>query len=249
MTEFNNQELNQPFTSEVKEDLEANIEADFNQEMRKGFIRKVYGILTGQLLITTGFICLSFITPIKEFLSGNLIAMYCCFGCLGVVLIISIILCCCKKIARKVPLNYIFLFTFTICESYCLLFICTAYEPYIVLMALLGTAGITATLTVYACTTKTDFTFLGSFLFCGVFLLIFGGIICGVFWSYYYWNLLYCILGLLIYSLYLIFDTQLIMGKFGIEYQIDDYIIASLQIYIDIIQIFLYLLSILGGGR
>jgi FtsH-binding integral membrane protein len=39
------------------------------------------------------------------------------------------------------------------------------------------------------------------------------------------------------------------MGKFGSEYMIDDYIIASIMIYIDIIQIFMYLLELFGRNR
>ena len=57
---------------------------------------------------------------------------------------------------------------------------------------------------------------------------------------------LYLVLGVFIYGFYLIYDTQLIMGRFGNEYAIDDYIIAALNIYIDIIQMFLYILSLLN---
>ena len=36
-----------------------------------------------------------------------------------------------------------------------------------------------------------------------------------------------------VYSLYIIYDTQLIMGNVGIEYSIDDYCFAALNLYID----------------
>jgi FtsH-binding integral membrane protein len=38
----------------------------------------------------------------------------------------------------------------------------------------------------------------------------------------------------------------LIIGKFGRQYGIDDYIFAALAIYIDIINIFSFILSLLG---
>jgi FtsH-binding integral membrane protein len=38
----------------------------------------------------------------------------------------------------------------------------------------------------------------------------------------------------------------LVIGKFGREYEIDDYIFAALSIYIDIINIFSFILSLLG---
>ena len=42
-------------------------------------------------------------------------------------------------------------------------------------------------------------------------------------------------LGILIYSLYIIFDTQFIIGQIGLAYNIDDYCLAALNLYIVII--------------
>ena len=56
------------------------------------------------------------------------------------------------------------------------------YEPHSVAIAALMTAAITVSLTIYAFTTDTDFTVLGSLLFMAVMGLIVGGII-GIFWS------------------------------------------------------------------
>jgi FtsH-binding integral membrane protein len=47
-------------------------------------------------------------------------------------------------------------------------------------------------------------------------------------------------------GIYLVYDVQLITGKFGIEYSIDDYVFASMELYIDIIRLFLQILRILG---
>ena len=43
---------------------------------------------------------------------------------------------------------------------------------------------------------------------------------------------------LLLFSLFIIYDTWLILNKFGP----DDYIMASIQLYLDIINLFLYIL-------
>ena len=51
------------------------------------------------------------------------------------------------------------------------------------------------------------------------------------------------------YSLYLIYDTQLILGKFGSEYNIDDYCFAALNLYIDIIYLFIKILYLIGNSR
>ena len=55
-----------------------------------------------------------------------------------------------------------------------------------------------------------------------------------------------CLVGLLIYSIYLVYDTQLTMGKGAYKYEIDEYVWAAVNLYIDIIEIFIYILRILG---
>ena len=47
-------------------------------------------------------------------------------------------------------------------------------------------------------------------------------------------------------TVYLAFDTKLIMGGGRFELTPDDYIEAVVQLYVDIVYIFLYLLQIFG---
>ena len=56
-------------------------------------------------------------------------------------------------------------------------------------------------------------------------------------------------LGILVYSLYIVIDTQLIIGQLGLRYNIDDYCLAALNLYIDIIYLFLKILQLIGGGK
>lgn len=56
---------------------------------------------------------------------------------------------------------------------------------------------------------------------------------------------IYCCLGLLMYSLYLIMDTKIILGHDkhnGIELDHNDYVLGALMLYIDIIMMFVYIL-------
>lgn len=53
---------------------------------------------------------------------------------------------------------------------------------------------------------------------------------------------LYCALGVLLFGIYLVVDTQMLLGGRSIELSVDDYVLASFCLYVDIIQIFLYLL-------
>ena len=237
--DIENQNVNNVY---IKNDLEEQ-SIDIQKILRLGFIRKVYGILSFQLVLTV-FICgLTFLEPVRLFIISNLILFWICLG-LSIVIILPLI--CCKSVARTTPVNYIFLTLWTICEGYMVATCCSFYPKEIVLTAASLTCAITIALTVYACTTKTDFTFMGGLLSVSCCLLLFLGIF-SIFFNFL--NTLYCVLGVFLFSLYLIFDTQLVMGKFGNEYMIDDYIIAALMIYIDIIQIFMYLLELLGHNR
>ena len=247
-------------TFNVKEtSYEHDIEAQIREGTRIGFIRKVYGILSVQLAITFGISCLGMLPSVK------LIFMYQIYDriyltSVGLGLLITccvlffftlIPLACCRKVGRSVPINYILLLLFTLSQSYLVMLCCCCYPPHIVLTAMGLTAAVTIALTIYALTTKEDFTWLGGLLFSTVTILIIGGILCGV-WGFSSgrgYHVLYCCCGILIYSIYIIFYTQLIARKYGTVFQIDDYIIAALNIYIDIIQLFLFILSLLGGGK
>jgi FtsH-binding integral membrane protein len=52
-----------------------------------------------------------------------------------------------------------------------------------------------------------------------------------------------------IYSVYIIVDTQMIMGGKNKELTLDDYILGSVILYTDIISLFLKLLQILGKKK
>jgi len=68
------------------------------------------------------------------------------------------------------------------------------------------TAGVTIGLTIYAFTTKKDFTYCGSFLVtlvCALFLMSILTFIIDVPWL----NRIYSLCGIIVYSFYLIYDT------------------------------------------
>jgi len=212
--------------------------------LHMGFIRKVYGILTAQLLITVLMASLTFLPSVKLFCLQN---MWLFWTCLILSICVIIPLLCFPKLAKTVPTNYILLAIWTFCEAYLVSVCCSTYEPKIVLSAAALTCAVTIALTIYAFTTETDFTFMGGMLYVSLCLLLGFGIL-SIFVPAL--KLLYCVAGVLLYSIYLIYDTQLIIGKFEkIEYDIDDYIIAAINIYLDVLNIFLYLLQILGGNR
>jgi FtsH-binding integral membrane protein len=72
------------------------------------------------------------------------------------------------------------------------------------------------------------------------------GIFCGIFSSEIL-NGVYASLGAVIFSCYIVVDTQLMMGgkhKYAIDPE--EYVYASLNLYLDIINLFLMILSLVG---
>ena len=60
----------------------------------------------------------------------------------------------------------------------------------------------------------------------------------------------YGVAGALIFSLYIIYDTQLMMGgKHKYALDPEEYIFASLMIYLDVINLFRYILIIVASSR
>ena len=56
--------------------------------------------------------------------------------------------------------------------------------------------------------------------------------------------------GALVFSLYIVYDTQLMMGgKHKYSLSPEEYVFASLNLYLDIINLFLYILMIVGAAR
>ncbi len=155
---------------------------------------------------------------------------------------------CVRSLSRTVPTNYILLLIFTICESWLVSMVAGNYSPDIVLAAFGMTAGMTLGLTVYALTTKADFTVMWAGIWMFGFSILMFGLFAIIFQSEVLY-MFYCVLVVVLFGFYLIIDTQLILGGKRYELSEDEYILGALILYIDIIIIFLYLLRIFGGSR
>merc|ERR1719220_2796387 len=152
---------------------------------------------------------------------------------------------CCRNTMCSFPTNYIMLFAFTATEGFLVGVICSTYTLNSVMYAVIATGLLVGCLTLYAITTKSDFTGMGVYLFAALCVLLIFGLFCWLF-PFPFMQKVYCCLGILVFSFYLIYDTQLIMGKGELRLGIDDYVFAALTLYLDIIQLFLYILQLLG---
>lgn len=230
---------------------------DAEQIIRLGFVRKVYGILCTQLIITAAIIYpftreSFFGFDLRDYVQQHTWVMYTCFG-ISFACIIAIV--CCGNVARSFPTNYIVLGIFTVAEAITLGIVCSFYESDSVLLAAGMTAALVFGLTLFAFQTKIDFTMYGGMLFVALFVLMLFGMFAAFFVGYQHRRILdivYCSAGVLIFGLYIVYDTQLMLGNLGgrrhkHSFGVDDYVFAALNLYLDVINLFLMLLRLFGN--
>ncbi|HEX6966391.1 MAG TPA: Bax inhibitor-1/YccA family protein [Gemmatimonadaceae bacterium] len=106
------------------------------------------------------------------------------------------------------------------------------------------TLGAFTVLTAYAFVSRRDFSAWGSFLTVGLFVLL-GALILTMFFPSPASQLWLSVIGIMIFSGFVIFDTWRMRNVYGP----DDYVEAAVNIYLDLLNIFLFLLSLFGGNR
>lgn len=105
--------------------------------------------------------------------------------------------------------------------------------------AFAGTAAILIGCGTYAATTKRDFSSMGGFLF-GALLAVIAVGVSNMFFQLGWLSLILAVVTLVLFSVYLIYDVQRVVN--GGE---SNYILATVSIYLDLINIFSSLLQIL----
>jgi len=224
----------------------------YNTKSRHNFIFKVYCILNIQLLVTC-FMAMAFYTDstLKEFALHSIGGQILLWVTIGLTIILSIALTCFVKLQRTHPWNIILLALFTLCESYLIAFICIHYQIFTIVTAFGVTVLIVFLLTIFACQTKYDFTSnrwsIGLFI---AFIAVMCLSMLNTFIFHVGWlqTVISCVI-LVLFCFYLIYDTQKIIGgDHRNQYSEKDYVFAALSLYIDIMGIFLELLSLFGGN-
>ena len=129
-------------------------------------------------------------------------------------LVIILAMTCVKTLRVSVPINFIMLAIFTVAESLLLGLACMLYEGEVVLIAAAATAAVVIALTAFSFQTKIDFTILRGLMFCVLFVFVLFGFLISIFaatgGNIRIINLVYAAIGVLIFSVYLVIDTQVI---------------------------------------
>ncbi|KAL7561226.1 hypothetical protein ACA910_004147 [Epithemia clementina (nom. ined.)] len=213
--------------------------------IRLNFIRKVYAILSAQLLLTFVMCAWMALVPsMRTFCletSGGITLLYTNMV-LGFVLI-----CFMHGFKRRYPHNYIILTLFTVSMSYMIGFVTATYEQAgagdLVIEAVFITFTVFVVLTLFTLQSKWDFSFMGAGLGMLLWIMILWSIFSMIFG--FQTGSVYALLGSILFSAFIIYDTYMIAERLDPE----DYIVAAIELYLDIINLFLYILRLLGDNR
>ena len=82
-------------------------------------------------------------------------------------------------------------------------------------------------------------------MFASALMALMLGSLVSIFYRGEFFNFMLAVGGAAIFSMYIVYDLQLIMGDKTLSISPEEYIFASLNLYVDIMRIFLELLKIL----
>uniref|UniRef100_A0A674H6A3 Transmembrane BAX inhibitor motif containing 4 n=1 Tax=Taeniopygia guttata TaxID=59729 RepID=A0A674H6A3_TAEGU len=199
------------------------------------FLRKVYSILSVQVLLTTVTSAIFlYSTGVQAFVHERpALLLISGFGSLAVIVALTLY-------RHQHPVNLYLLFGFTLLEALTVAITVSFYDVAIVLQAFILTTSVFLGLTAYTLQSKRDFSKFGAGLFACLWILIFSSFLRLFFYSETI-ELVFAAAGALLFCGFIIYDTHLLMHKLSPE----EYILAAINLYLDIINLFLHLLRFL----
>lgn len=155
-------------------------------------------------------------------------------------------------VKERAPLNYILLYGFATLEGVILGSIVELYVASGLGLLVLNAAAATGVVTLVAggvgYTTKRDLSGMGGFLFIGLIALLITSVV-GIFIHLQFLQLIISAAGAVLFSAYLVFDLNRVARATNVTQ--GDAIVLAISVYLDVVNLFLYLLRLLGilSGR
>ena len=208
---------------------------------RATLVRRTYGLVFLSVIVTILGAAFAFSQP--ALMQAVIQHPFISFICLFIPLIMA------QRSARVFPKNLILTFLFTVIEGIWLapfLLLAEQRAPGVVSQAAVLTLAAFGVLSLYAVMSKRDFSAWGSFLTVGL-VVLFVALIINAFVGSAAGGLWLAGVGVLIFSGLLVFDTWRLLrsGAYGQ----DDYVITAVAIYLDLLNMFMFILRLLGGNR
>ncbi len=210
-------------------------------------MRNVYGWMTMGLLVTAA---VALAVSNSGFYPGQGVFIIAIFAQLGIVLGLSWAM---ERISATTAGMLFFVYSALTGFTFSIFFL--VFSLGSIAAAFLSTAGVFGAMTVYGLTTKTDLTKMGSYLMMGLFGLIIASII-NIFLGSGPLDFIISIGGVLLFTGLTAWDTQRIAAMAAsqkMKVDSDDTlkfsIRGALMLYLDFINLFIFMLRIFGGGR
>ncbi len=179
---------------------------------------------------------------------GLYIGQYIPYGLIELLMIVEIVMIVVAMfMQRRRSMGMPFVMTFTFISGITLFPIIQYYTAQLGGMLVLEAAGVTAAAflvaAIVASQTSMDFSFLGGFLFVGLIAIVLMGIV-SIFTGFStVMDLTYSLLGVAIFIGYILFDVNRI-ARYGVTTEMVPWVVLSL--YLDILNLFLFILRLLG---
>ncbi|HET9682463.1 MAG TPA: Bax inhibitor-1 family protein [Gemmatimonadaceae bacterium] len=210
-------------------------------EERATLVRRTYGLVFVSVIVTALGVAFARTQPalMQAVIEHPIITMIAMFAPLWMAM----------RARHSYPRNLILVLLFTFIEGLFIAPFLTLAErqsPGIVGQAGILTLSTFGVLSLYALISKRDFSAWGSFFFVGLWVLIATSLL-NIFFPTALGTLWIAAGTVLVFSGLLVFDTWRIVrsGQYGP----DDYVPAAVNIYLDLLNLFLAIVSLLGGGR
>ena len=219
-------------------------------EAQRTYLARVYGWMVGGLAIT-GVIAGWAVTSLTfwSFIAEN---SWFLWGAIGLELLAVIVLSSAIHRMSAMAASAIFLL-YSALNGVTLAPLAFVYTSESIASVFFIAAGMFAAMSVFGFTTKRDLTSVGSFLFMGLIGLILASVV-NIFMESSALYFAISVVGVLVFVGLTAYDTQKIKENWevelmGTEIARKSSIIGALNLYLDFINLFLYLLRLLGDRR
>lgn len=213
-----------------------------------GYLTKVYTWMFGGLLLTAAIAFLTINSELLNiFISNRILYFGAIIAELGLVFYLS------ARINKMSAFRAVSVFSiYSALNGLTLSVILSFYTSSALVTTFLITAGMFGAMAAYGLITKKDLSAMGSFMLMGLFGIIILGLV-NIFINSSMMSFLINLVGIIVFAGLTAYDNQKIKQQYEVQFAGNETatkgaIIGALMLYLDFINLFLFILRFVGGG-
>lgn len=224
-----------------------------DRSSRVAFVRRVYGLLSASLGLSAiaSLAGAAYPAAVHSFCSTQLGQLLLAL-CMAVGFVAPLTLSLAPRLRRDPATSLPIFAAFTAAESALLGAVCASFSLDAVALAVGQTAAALTGLTIWAYqpNPRYDLTQFGSALVAALVVLVLTGV-AAAFFHVPALDLAYSALGAIVFSLFIVHDTELVVGGNHRRVQLDtrDYVLGAMTLYIDVANLFMFLLRFAAEAK